>query len=116
MLPFASPLTTDAALGWSAAEVPRSVAQVALTTGWAAGLVAAAVVSGTRLCTPDNPAICAPDQGFAWSGSGLPRDSCAADLDAIAGRRANFGFGLPRPAGIAFALADTACDDRKSVV
>ena len=33
MLPFASPLTTDASLGWSAAEVPRWVAQVALTAG-----------------------------------------------------------------------------------
>lgn len=65
MLPFASPLTSAAAARWSAALVPPWVAKGALTAGWAAALVAAAV-GETMRCTPQAPSLCGPDQGFAW--------------------------------------------------
>lgn len=65
MLPFASPLTSVAAARWSGALVPPWVAKGALTAGWAAAFVAAAV-GDTTACTPQAPSLCGPDQGFAW--------------------------------------------------
>jgi hypothetical protein len=45
--------------------VPAWVAKGALTAGWAAAFVAAAV-GDTTACTPQAPSLCGPDQGFAW--------------------------------------------------
>jgi hypothetical protein len=76
------------------------VTRCVLTAGWAAALVAAMVGDSSR-CTPDNPAICGSDQGFAWWVVicvatpllliWLPLLGCAA--------------------GVAFALVDLAYDD-----
>ena len=65
MLPFASPLTSAAAARWSGVLVPPWVAKAALTAGWAAAFIAAAV-GDTTTCTPQAPSLCGPDQGFAW--------------------------------------------------
>lgn len=65
MLPYAQPLTTDAAARWSALGVPRWVTKRLLTGAWGLAFIAA-VAGDTVGCTPDNPAICGPDQGFAW--------------------------------------------------
>lgn len=100
MLPFASPLTSAAAARWSAPGVPGWVPKGALTVLWAASLVAAAF-GDARQCTPVNPAICSPDQGFTWWVViclatpvlliWMPLAGCAA--------------------GVAFALADLRYDD-----
>jgi hypothetical protein len=58
-------LTPAAAARWSGLSVPAWVAKGALTAGWAAAFVAAAV-GDTTTCTPDAPSLCGPDQGFAW--------------------------------------------------
>jgi hypothetical protein len=103
-MPFASPLTSAAAARWSAAGVPRWVTKGALTAGWAAALVAAVVGSivwDPKLCAPVNPAICGPDQGFAWWVV-----ICLATPALLIWMPL-----LGCAAGVAFALADLAYDD-----
>lgn len=100
MLPFAQPLTTDAAARWSALGVPRWVPKGLLTGGWGLALIAA-IAGDTIGCTPDNPAICSPDQGFAWWFV-----ICAATPVLL--------IWMPMVgclAGVAFAAADIAYDD-----
>ena len=100
MLPFAQPLTTDAAARWSSLGVPRWVPKGLLTAGWGLALIAA-IAGDTIGCTPDNPAICGPDQGFAWWFV-----ICAATPVLL--------IWMPMAgclAGAAFAAADIAYDD-----
>ena len=100
MLPFAQPLTTEFAARWSALGVPRWVTKVLLTAGWGLALIAAMAGDTTR-CSPDLPAICSPDQGFAWW-----IVICAATPVLL--------IWMPLVgclAGVAFAAADIAYDD-----
>lgn len=100
VLPSALPMTPEIARRWTAAGVPRWVPKVLLTTLWALAF-AAAVIGDTSQCTPVDPAVCGPDQGFAWwivvclatpvLLVWMPLAGCAA--------------------GVAFAVADLAYDD-----
>ena len=66
MLPYALPLTAEAADHWTRAGVPRWVPRVGLTVLWLAVCVAAVSTDNTH-CTPDDPSICGPDRAFdAW--------------------------------------------------
>jgi hypothetical protein len=99
VLPFASPLTSAAAARWSGALVPPWVAKGALTAGWAAAFIAAAV-GDTTTCTPQDPSLCGPDQGFAcWVVICLATPVLLVWLPM-----------LGCVAGLAFALADQAFD------
>lgn len=111
MLPFALPLTSEAAARWTAAGVPGWVTRGLLTGCWLLALIAAIAGGDTSQCTPDNPAICGPEVDFAgwiviclatpvlliW----MPLAGCLAGVAfAVADLRyddviaANIGFGL----------------------
>jgi hypothetical protein len=99
VLPFAQPLTIDAAARWSALGVPRWVPKGLLTVCWGMALIAA-IAGDTIGCTPDDP-VCGPDQGFAWWFV-----ICAATPVLL--------IWMPLVgclAGVAFAAADIAYDD-----